>query len=570
MPFVICAPSTATSWAFDNLETVASKTEPGTLEFLRQAIVGNLLRADDDKPRSERLQQFVRMCVGMATEENYNLTDLMVSALSAKQNETIYCAFDLSAAIALELAKRHHVFLQLPNVELARLVVLNSIAGDYLLDVYPSDPIADTHTNDHQSALWLETQGVSSNLLRVFDHAVALPPFGVKYSSGELNPKLGSTNTAEVLNISLILGRGAKRQIILVPDGFLFRTARNDQINKRNLISNYGLTSVISLPRGIIGHYSGVLSSLLVFDAANISHDQDIRFVDCRSDWPSKSRLQNPQAAQYQARSWLERVNSSADSKHVALVRIDELAANDFNLLVDRYVIDPEIRRQRKLLDGQETIPLDDIAELYRPQVFKPTPEKLRPPMGQIITMREVATGDIHDGIIERPEKEVDVWAGDVDQIERVILRPGDILISIKGKVGVAGVVPEDAPDDIFGAWTAGQSFVIARLRKSTPIDSPVILARYLASKFGQMQLHALAGGTTVQSIQMASLRRLAIPVPPIDTQRKIVQQIEQIKTLRQKIKTTEADISEREQNLADLFFEGPKTLTKNSVEHPK
>jgi hypothetical protein len=79
-----------------------------------------------------------------------------------------------------------------------------------------------------------------------------------------------------------------------------------------------------------------------------------------------------------------------------------------------------------------------------------------------------------------------------------MILRPGDILISIKSKVGVTGVVPEDAPLESLGAWTAGQSFVIARLRQSTAISSPVVLASYLTSPFGQAQLQALAGGTTV------------------------------------------------------------------------
>jgi type I restriction enzyme M protein len=161
--------------------------------------------------------------------------------------------------------------------------------------------------------------------------------------------------------------------------------------------------------------------------------------------------------------------------------------------------------------------------------------------------------------LVEHPEKQIDVWTGDIDQIERVILRPGDILISIKGKVGVAGVVPEDAPHDTSGAWTAGQSFVIARLRKSTAIDSPAVLARYLASQFGQMQLQALAGGTTVQSIQMAGLRQLAVPVPPIETQRKIVQQIEEIKALRQQIKIIETDISQRERDLSKLFFSSPE-----------
>ena len=89
---------------------------------------------------------------------------------------------------------------------------------------------------------------------------------------------------------------------------------------------------------------------------------------------------------------------------------------------------------------------------------------------------------------------------------KHLILRPDDILISVKGKVGVAGVVPDGAPKDIFGAWTAGQPFVIARLRRSTPINDPAVLARYLASPFGQTQLQALAGGTTVPLIPMNDL----------------------------------------------------------------
>lgn len=552
------------SWAFDHLEKMVDEALPGTLESLRQKLRKFLAIDEANKPNLEQIRQCARSLIDEITDEDQNLSELIINALQAGPDDTVYCGFDLSAPVALELAKQRSVYLQLPNTELAQLMALLAIAGNYVLQVSCSQPVQ-SEQDAEQPAPRLDERTGGDNILRLFDHAVALPPFGVKYSSGQANSKYGGMSSADSLHISLVLARGAKRRAILVPDGFLFRTAKNDQTYKRKLISNYGLNVVISLPRGIIGRDSGVLSSLLIFDTANTSPDQAIRFVDCRSQWPSKSRLQSPQAAQHQVRAWLARVNSSADDKHIALVGIDELAANDFNLLVDRYVIAPEIRRQRQLLDRQQTIPLDDLAEIYRPQVFKPTPEHLRPPAGQIITMREVATGDIHDGIVEYPEKQIDVWAGDIDQIERVILRPGDILISIKGKVGVAGVVPESAPDDIFGAWTAGQSFVIARLRKSTVIDNPAVLARYLASPFGQTQLQALAGGTTVPSIQMADLRRLPIPVPPINAQREIVQKIEQTKKLREQIKTIESEISERERHLSDLFFGDHEAPTKKT-----
>ena len=483
------------------------------------------------------------------------MTGLVVNALHAEQKSSIYCGFDLSAPVALELAKLHSVFLQLPSALLAQLMTLLAIAGDYTLNVSCSEPEETTDFGVLRSRLRVR---LNPQVPGSFDDSIAFPPFGKRYLGG---PFAGG-EPANIQHINLTLARGSKRRVVLLPDGFLFRTTKQDQSYKRSLIEIHGLTSVVSLPRGIIGRDSGVLSSLLIFDAASTSADQIIQFIDCRSDWPGKELL-SLQVQHHQLRAWRSRVNSDTDDRHVALVKASELYDNDFNLLVDRYVVDPDLRRQRHLLAQQKAIQLVDLVDLYRPQVFKPTPESLRAPLGQIITMREVGTGDIHNEIVEEPEKEIDVWSGDVDKIERVILGPGDIVISTKGKVGVAGVVPESAPKDIFGAWTAGQSFVIARLRQSAPIGSPVVLARYLASSFGQAELQALAGGTTVPLIQMNDLKRLLIPLPTVETQHKILANIEEIKSLRQSVRKLEADIDDRERLVSNLFFQGSEVGTQ-------
>jgi type I restriction enzyme M protein len=539
-------------WALDSIESTTATAGPGKLESLRQAVRDFLAPGGSKKIDLDRVRQGARMLMSLVTDENQILADLIIRALQLKPDESVYCGFDLSAPVALEIAQEQNVYAQLPDVALARLLALLAIAGDYSLEVSRSHPIQNKDASD--LVPWADEP--NRGTLRAFDHAVALPPFNVKYPidriTSDMPAKFGGTSMADVLHFSLILARGSKRRIILIPDGFLFRTTKDDQSYKRSLISRYGLNSVVSLPRGIIGIGAGVSSSLLIFHALP---EQAIRFIDCRSNWPFKSRLQSPQATQHQLRIWIDRVSSDVDKKYVALVPFEELAANDFNLLVDRYVINPELRRQRHLLARQRTVPLDDLADLHRPQAFKPTPHSRRPPLAETITMREVGTSDIHDGIVRRPEKQIEIWAGDVDQIERVLLRPGDILISVKGKVGVAGVVPEDAPKDISGAWTAGQSFAIARLRQTPAISSPAVLARYLASPFGQTQLQALAGGTTVQFIQMTDLKRLAIPVPSVETQRKIVQKLEKIQSLRDTVRNIEADIAYLERELSDLFL---------------
>jgi type I restriction enzyme M protein len=558
-------------WAFGGLEDIAAKAEPGTLESLRQTIRDLLATPAANELRLDQVRVCAKLLPAALLDEDPDLTSLIIEAIDARENDSIYCGFDLSAPIALELAKTYSVYLEIPTATLARLIALLAIAGSYALKVSCSDPACGQIQDPEEDLAWLNERKPRPHAQRAFDHAIILPPFGRKYSSDQISDDLsampGTSSMADALHINLALTRSHKHQMILLADGFLFRTTKNDQIYKRLIVSSYGLSAVISLPRGIIGRDSAVASSLLIFDAANRLPEQAIRFIDCRSNAPSKLRLQTPQVKQHDVRAWLARINSAANNKYAVQVKFDELAANDFNLAVDRYVIDPEIRRQRQLLDRQNTIPLGDLAVLHRPQPFKPTPEHRRPPSGQIITMREVATGDIHDGLVKRPDKEIDVWAGDVDQIERIILRPGDILISVKGKVGIAGVVPENAPKDIFDAWTAGQSFVIARLRQSAPIDDPAVLARYLASAFGQAQLQALAGGATVPLIPMNDLKRLPIPVPPIESQRQILRQIEQTQSLRQKIEEIQAEIWQREREISDLFFTHPQSHAKRKAE---
>lgn len=554
--------SYADEWAFEQLEDLNAKAEPGTLESLRQTTRD--LLAMGKELNLDRVHDCAKWLLAPLLDVDPHLTTLIVDALAVKRNDSVYCGFDLSAPVALELAKTHTVELEVPTAPLARLAALLAIAGNYSLKVSWSDPARGQIRDPEQGLQLLEERKQRGHAQRSFDYAIVLPPFGRKYSADKLSDDLsalpGSASTADALHINLALTRSHKHQLILLADGFLFRTTKSDQTYKRLIVSNYGLSAVIGLPRGIIGQNSGVASSLLIFDAANRTPGHRIVFIDCRSNVPSKLRLQSPQAKERDVRAWLARIHS-ADHEYAVRVNVDELAANDFNLAVDRYVIDPEIRRQRQLLNRQNTIPLGDLADLHRPQPFKPTPENRRPPVGQIISMREVATGDIHDGQIECPAKEIDVWAGDVDQIERIILRPGDILISVKGKVGVAGVVPDEAPVDIFDAWTAGQSFVIARLRQSAPIADPTVLARYLASAFGQTQLQALAGGATVPLIPMNDLKRLPVPVPPVERQQLIVRQIKETKLLREKIEKIQEEIGRQERETSDLFFTNSESI---------
>jgi hypothetical protein len=287
-------------WAFEDLEDIAAKAEPGTLESLRQTTRDLLTTQVANDLRLDRVHYCAKLLLAPLLEEDTDLTTLIIDALAAKANDNIYCGFDLSAPIALELAKTHTVELEIPTATLARLTALLGIAGNYSLKVSWSDPAQGQIQDPEQGLVWLEERKRRGHAQRPFDHAVILPPFGRKYSpdrvSDDLSAMPGTASMADALHINLALTRSHKHQLILLADGFLFRTTKNDQTYKRSIVSDYGLSVVISLPRGIIGHNSGVASSLLIFDAEKNLPEQAIRFVDCRSDDRSRQR-QSPGAS---------------------------------------------------------------------------------------------------------------------------------------------------------------------------------------------------------------------------------------------------------------------------------
>lgn len=69
------------------------------------------------------------------------------------------------------------------------------------------------------------------------------------------------------------------------------------------------------------------------------------------------------------------------------------------------------------------------------------------------------------------------------DRLSRSHIQPGDVLLSIVGTVGALSLVPEDT-DRLTG------SCKIAILRPRTGRIAPEYLAAFLASKYGQLQIH--------------------------------------------------------------------------------
>lgn len=97
-------------------------------------------------------------------------------------------------------------------------------------------------------------------------------------------------------------------------------------------------------------------------------------------------------------------------------------------------------------------------------------------------------------------------------------VRPGDVLLSIKGTLGRVGVVPSH--------FTGNISRDIALIRPTPRVRSQY-LAQMLQSTIGQQLLSLAQVGTTRGEISIAPLRRIVVPLPDIEEQQRLEASLE-------------------------------------------
>lgn len=158
-------------------------------------------------------------------------------------------------------------------------------------------------------------------------------------------------------------------------------------------------------------------------------------------------------------------------------------------------------------------------------------------------TLAELVSSPIHYGIVQTGEDVTDgiptVRAGDlratgsprVDTLKRVAktieskyektrLRGGEVLLSIRGTVGLVGVASPELRD-------TNVSREIAVIRVSEDMDASY-LALYLASPVGQAALTERVRGVAQQGISLRELSQVYVPVPSRANQASVGAEVQQ------------------------------------------
>ena len=504
---------------------------PGLLELTRRSLspVFPILSSKKGEAFARALLQFLvyapqtgmrRTPLGEFKVPEY-LAPLLCRLLGDPDKDALYCPFDSSGWMPLLLAEAGwSVDCELKNAQAARVLLLFAFVGNWKLKAHVADPIREPS--------WLD-----GAQLRRFEHSAAITNFGLRLKDESYQDPFqrfpAQFHYGEALQVAHLLAQTRGLSVVVVPESLLFRTAGSERDYKEQLTRRGVVSSVIRLPRNAFAPAANVQSSILALDTKGSKY-RDVLFVDASEELSRANGLAGQANRSAQAIARIAAIVAErSQTTCSALAGYEEIAAQDFNISVDRYVRSEKEQLIANVLERSNASELIDVAEIIRPQTISDeTSNRGR-------RFAEISLQDIEpDGSIQRPSKEVSVGDQNRSRAMRQRVQPGDVLLSVRGRIGAVAMVPDSAVD-----WLAGQAFVILRLRDTSPI-TPLVLYRYLSSPLGQGVLQSLESGTTVPMISMGDIKKLRILVPTVEEQCEIEKHHEETKKVREKIRGLE------------------------------
>ena len=212
--------------------------------------------------------------------------------------------------------------------------------------------------------------------LMLMDRQIANPPFSLNYSAKEMQfkerfhtfmPETGKkADLMFVQHIMATLTAEGKAAVVM-PHGVLFRGSKEKEARKRMVLAGH-LEAVIGLPSGLF-YGTGIPACVLVLNKKAATQRKHVLFINADRDF-KVIKAQNtlrPEDIEKISHVYHERLEVPAYSR---LVPINELADEDFNLNIRRYVDNsppPEPQDVRAHLHGGvPTVEVDGLLHWWQ------------------------------------------------------------------------------------------------------------------------------------------------------------------------------------------------------------
>ncbi|HPD73833.1 MAG TPA: N-6 DNA methylase [bacterium] len=362
-----------------------------------------------------------------------------------------------------------------------------------------------------------------------FDVMLANPPF--MSPTGGIRPHKRfsvQANRSEVLFVDYILEhlRPNGRAGIIVPEGIIFKSEGAYKTLRKMLIED-GLLAVVSLPAGVFNPYAGVKTSILLFDNGLAKKTKEILFLKIQNDGYSLGAQRReidkndlPLALEIikKYRAALkdsQKFELNAEQAIIAhLVAKDKIAeSGDYNLSGDRYIEVVNFVNQKW--------PVVELGELC--DFLNGLWKGKKPPYEKVNVIRN--TNFTKDGKLDLNNvAQLDV---EKKQFEKRSLLKGDIILEKSGggptqPVGRVILFNLDSGKYSFSNFTS-----VVRIKNRAKL-SPEFLWAYLNNLYRKGYTERLQKQTSgIRNLDFNAYKKIGIPLPPIEIQKEIVEQIE-------------------------------------------
>lgn len=183
--------------------------------------------------------------------------------------------------------------------------------------------------------------------LQKYDVVLTNPPFAGKVDRERIKPTLPvKSNKTQTLFLGYVLNalKENGRAGIILPEGTLFGTNKDDKAIRRFLLENARLEAVVSMPAGVFQPYAGVKTSFFVLKkktAPNLDEAEKVWYFDMQGDGSSLSKAKKF-GPQYKndIPKLLELWNGGdpkAGKPYSWYTTVKDIAKNDFNLSANTY-----------------------------------------------------------------------------------------------------------------------------------------------------------------------------------------------------------------------------------------
>jgi type I restriction enzyme M protein len=347
-----------------------------------------------------------------------------------------------------------------------------------------------------------------------FDLVLLNPPWGVRPDPVGLDhfPIRTSDSTCLFIQHALSQLRPQGRAVIIVPEGFLFRSGAEQRL-RRILVEQHTVEAVVSLPAAAFRPYSSIKANILVLSRGG--QTERIRMFNADTYF-EKGQVRYPATIS---------ISEAMSVKLADHLRALQLTENSWDVDVATIAeVEWDFSPRRRDHGG-----LSKVLDAIRPKVEI----QLLKDCCRIITGRSFRASDLVDGITAKdliPYVRIrDVERGEATKSSSWLspqassavdvswkLRAGDLLLSKSGTIGKTGIVRNGA----VGAVAANGLFVI---RPDQDRIDPHFLLAYFDSSECRAWLETKARGTTIRHLSKNVLDELPIPLPPLQLQRRVV-----------------------------------------------